>query len=286
MLKQTFLLLAIIFLFNACTSSPKQPSQFEVSIEEKQWMEKFFKDLLFLEGGAFTLWGSKPVTEIVLYHYSEEEMSSMLSGASKEETENCYVEDNYDLPGNWEKWEKIQSRFPIKKYLLFRSKFDDDGKASFVYFVDILKTAALIQSNYELFRRAVEFDFHPFEVVLDMQNRNSPFWQKIRDSKESPLLWGLLFGFGKMNSLAYYWKHFDCPQSCEDLLESYPFQFSNPNPRGQVRLSENNFLIPRFISFSEDDEVVSGYKEERERIKKAYKGGDHIQVILNQLTSR
>jgi hypothetical protein len=285
MLKQTFFFLAIVFLFHACASPYKQTSQFEVTAEEKQWMGKFFHDLLFGEGVAFTLWGTKPITEIVLYHYTDEEMTAMLRETSKEERENCYVNDNYDLPDNWEKWEKVQSRFPIKKYLIFRSRFNEDGKISFVYFVDILKTATLIQSNYELFRRAVEFDFHPFEVVLDMQNRESPFWQKVRSSKESPLLWGLLFGYGKMNSLAYYWKYFDCPHSCEDRLKSFPSQFSNPSPRGQVRLSEKNFLIPAFISFSEDDEVIRRYQGERERIKNAYKGDDRLQFVLNQLTS-
>ena len=286
MLKQTFFFLAIVFLFFSCSSPRKQNSQLELNFEERQWMEKFFNDLLFVEGAAYTLWGSKPITEIVLYHYTDDEMNAMLLDLSKKEIENCYVSDNYDLPSNWEKWEKIQSRFPIKKYLIFRSHFDEDGKASFVYFVDILKTATLIQSNYELFRRAVDFDFHPFEVVLDIRNRESKFWKKVRDSKESPLLWGLLFGYGKMNSLAFYWKHFDCPQSCKEFIGSYPFQFSNPSPRGQVRISASNFAIPHFVSFSDDDEVVGHYLEERERIKKTYQSNDQLQIILQKLTSR
>jgi hypothetical protein len=285
MLKQTFFFLVTIFLFSSCGSPDKKNLRFELSFEERQWMEKFFNDLLLVEGGAYTLWGSKAITEIVLYHYTDEEMNVMLQGLSKEETENCYVNDNYDLPNNWEKWEEIQSRFPIKKYLIFRSHFDEDEKASFIYFVDILKTATLIQSDYELFRRVVEFDFHPIDVVLDMRNRESVFWKKVRDSKESPLLWGLLFGYGKMNSLAFYWKYFDCPQSCKGFMESYPSHFSNPLPRGRVRISTNNFTIPQFVSFSDNDEVVMRYMKERESIKKTYQENDCLQTILHALTS-
>lgn len=285
MLNQAFFLLSIVFLFSSCSNSNKQLSKFELSNDERQWMEKFFGDLLFVEGGAYTLWGTKPITEIVLYHYTDEEMKTILDGLSKEDMENCYINECYDLPSNWEKWEKIKSRFPMKKYLLFRSYFDEDGKASFVYFVDTLKTAMLIQDNYDLFKKTIGSDFHPFEVVLDMENQDSIFWNKIRDSKDSPLLWGLLFGYGKLNSYVFFWKHFDCPESCEEWLESYPFQFSNPPPRGQVHLSLINFNLPPFASFSDDDERVIQYEKEREQIKKTYKRKDLVQITLEKLTS-
>jgi len=286
MLKHTFFLLAIFFLFSSCSSSKKQSSQLELSPEEKHWMEKFFSDLLFAEGGAYTLWGTKPITEIVLYHYTDEEMKALQEELSKEDKENCYVTDCYDLPSNWEKWEKIKSQFSIKKYLLFRSHFDEDGKASFAYFVDVLRTATLIQDNYELFKKSAEFDFHPLEVVIDMQNPNSVFWNKIRNSKDSPLLWGLLFGYGKLNSCAFFWKHFECPQSCQEAVDSYPFRFSNPSPRGQVRISLTNFTIPQFVSFSDDDETIIQYEKEREKIKKAYQGKDLVKITLQKLTSK
>ena len=74
------------------------------------------------------------------------------------ENEDCYISEQYDLPKNWEKWEKISSRFPMKRYLLFKSHTSEDENVSFVYFVDVLKTAALMQDHYDLFRKAVGFD--------------------------------------------------------------------------------------------------------------------------------
>ncbi len=275
MLRQILLFSPIIFFVSACKDSHKQTLQFDLSLEEKQWMEKFFDDLLFVEGGAYTLWGSKPITEIVLYHYTDDEMNEMLKGLSQEEKENCYLDDDYDLPLNWEKWEKIHTRFPIKKHLIFRSHYDEDGKASFVYIVDILKTAVVLESNYELFRRAVGFDFHPFEVVLEMPIRESTFWQKVRESKDGALLWGLLFGYGKINACAFYWKYFDCPQSCKGFIDSYPCEFSNPPPKGQVHISIDHFTIPSFISFCDEDEVIFRYEAELRKNSKR-----HIKAMI------
>ena len=281
MLKQIIVFSIIFFLSTAHVDA----ASFELNQQERKWMQKFFHDLLFVEGGIYTLWGSKPMTEIVLVHYTEEEVEAILKGAPEEETRNCYVNDCYDLPENWEKWEGIKNRFPIKKYLLFRSHFDADEKISFVYFVDILKTATVIQSNYALFQKAVGFDFHPFEAVLSMPDNTSVFWQKVRESKESPLLWGVLFGYGEINASAFHWKYFDCPQSCKKNIEAYSFQFSNPPPKGQTRLSSDNFILPSFASFTNEDQVIKRYEKERKKIKKTYKGKDLLQLTLQKLTS-
>ena len=156
------ILLATIFLAASCQNDKKNRKLVpEVTLEERQWLGKFFDDLLFWENGAYTLWGSKPLTEIVLYHYTEEQRAEQIKSIPKEELENCYVIDQYDLPVNWEKWEKISSRFHLNRYLLFKSHSSEDGEVSFVYFVDILKTAAVIQDHYDLFSRAIGFDFHP-----------------------------------------------------------------------------------------------------------------------------
>ncbi len=274
-----------LFLFSCYDRQHAQTSiAYEIYDDERAWMDKFFNDLLFVEGAAYTLFGSKPITEIILSHYTEEELAVFLSGLPKEEQENCFLVENYDLPENWEKWERISSRFLIKKYLLFRSHFDEDGKASFVYFVDILKTASVIESNYELFRRTVGFDFHPLEVTLDMPSKDSTFWKNVRASKESALLWGLLFGFGRVNSYAFHWKYFDCPESCKKLIEALPIRFSNPPPRGQVQISLKNLRLPSFASFIDEDKMITRYEGERKKIQKIYQQKDCLDLTLEKLT--
>lgn len=278
--------LTILVFASACNSAQDNvhasSSPFEVSREEKVWMEKFFRDLLFEELGAFTLWGSKPITEIVLYT-SEAEMATSYENLT--ENEDCYISEKYDLPKNWEKWEKISSRFPMKRYLLFKSHTSEDENASFVYFVDVLKTAALMQDHYDLFRKAVGFDFHPLEVVLEMPNPHSRFWKKMARAKDRSLLWGLLFGYGKINSYTFHWKYFDCPESCSSYAEALPNKFSNPSPKGRVHISAENFTIPPFVSFEKDDEMIQRYQKERDEIKAVYKGKDFLDLTLRKLST-
>jgi hypothetical protein len=274
-----------ICFFVSCLTANQQQLLFshEITLDERAWMEKFFDDLLFVEGGVYTLWGSKPITEIVLYHHSQEEIDEMQRVAPEENLENCYIVKNYDLPENWERWEKISSRFPLPKYLLFRSHYTEDRKISFIYFVNILRTASVIEENYEIFQRAVGFDFHPLEVVLEMPNQDSIFWKKIRSAPKSPVLWGLLFGYGKANAYAFYWKHFDSP-ACETFFSKFPNQFSHSGPNGKTEISFKNFEIPAFASFGEEDEMVIQYEKERQKIHKIYRGRDHLDLTLQKLT--
>lgn len=281
--KSLWFFLAILFFFSACQKSNLPSKQHEISSDERIWMEKFFDDLLFVEGAAYTLWGSKPITEIILYHYSTEELEEMLKNASAEQLENCYVSDNYDLALNWEKWEKIHQRFPSQNYLLFRSHFDDDFKASFVYFVNIPLTVSVLQDHYELFRKTVGFEFNPKEVVLDLTNYKSTFWSQVRTSDQKPLLWGLLFGYGSNNAYEFYAKYFTHAKSKSPFIESASFHLSHYPPKGQVITTLDNLDVPSFISFSETDEVIVQYQKDRDAILETYKGKDHLKTTLDKL---
>lgn len=100
-------------------------------------MSKFFDDLLFHEGFVYTLWGHKPLTLAAIYHGPESVGENM-------DTQNCYIEQAYDIPENWEKWEKICARFPMKRYLLFQLPCQEDPNFFYLYFVDILQTATIL----------------------------------------------------------------------------------------------------------------------------------------------
>jgi len=62
--------IAIIFLFFSCflgkTSTTLQ--KYEVTQEEKVWLQEFFRDLLFNFPGAYTLYGTKPASIANIVH--------------------------------------------------------------------------------------------------------------------------------------------------------------------------------------------------------------------------
>jgi hypothetical protein len=276
---------AIILFFTSC-SEPQGGLSCKISKEERVWMAQFFNDFLLSNQAIFTLWGAKPITEVILYHYTDEEKQAYYDSMTAEEKKKCFTIEGYSLEETWQKWERVSSRFPMKRYMLFKSEIFQDQKASLVYFVNILQTAVVIQENYEAFRKVVNFDFNPLEVVLQMKDKNSIFWNAMKNGLGSTsTLWGLLFGFGKINSYAYQWKYFDHTESCEEFCNQLTTRLSNASLHGKVVCSIDDFQIPYFISFDESDEIVRSYKEERKRIQAIYKGRDFLNVTLERLTS-
>lgn len=270
-------------LFFSCENSAKSHSFKPIPIdqEDRQWMTKFFKDMMLDERGVFTLMGSKPLTLIVLENYTEEEIQAHYASLSEEEKKNGRIVEKYDLPENWEKWEKVSARFPMKRYMLFKSGMYENPNATFVFFVDILKTTMVIQENYEIFQKAVGFDFIPIEVVLEMKIKGSKFWERVNGNS---YLWGILFGYGRSNAFAFHWKHFDHPKISENFFESLNPDFSEEPLRGKVEITLKNFQIPAFVSFVDNDPTIEAYKKERERIQEMFKGKDFLDHTLQRLT--
>lgn len=231
-------------------------------------MEKFFKDVMLEENGIFTLLGTKPITAIPLYLYTDEELKAYYDQLSAEEQDELLEVVDYNVPRNWEEWEKIQSRFPIRNYLFFKKIDILNPRVPVIYFVNIQKTTALIQEHYALFRNEMGFDFDPVMVVLEFE-KGSPFWDKVLNHS---VLQGLLYGFGKENAFAF--KHAE---------KGSQHHFSDAHRMGKASL--HDFPIPIFASFSEKDDVIDKYIVEREEIRRKYKGNDFLNFTLQKLTS-
>ncbi len=321
-----------LMLFTACSSPYSEPSKkFELTDEEHLWLEKFFRYFMLHETAIYTLAGSKPLTEMILCYQDipEEQLREekredylyfllnrsnekdvkfykKLSPLEKEE-KALLINDKdfiYNIEELWEKWEKIQHRFSIKKrfLLLKQERPREDWKEIFpnytaiydILFVDVLKTALVIQENYELFRKAVGYDFDPFEVVFELENKHSNFWGKL-EGKEGwryATLWGLLYGFGKENAFSYTWKGRSTKEphrtEKEKLwaanLQSQSSCKNRPSGSEEGAFTISNFTTPIFKSFIENDPVVAKYEAERESIRQLYKGKDFVSCTLELLT--
>lgn len=270
-----FFFILTIFFFVSCQKS----SHPLVKDDEKIWIGKFFKDLFLEEGAIYTLWGSKPITRIILYEYSEEEVDNYNKSLTQNEIKNSRIRMNYDLPVNWKKWKAIEDRFPMKRYMLFEAKWHDDPEVKFIYFVDILKTALILQEYYEEFRKVVGFDFNPVKEVYKMKEDDPIFWKKLNSS-----LWGLLFGYGKHNSYAFYWKNFDHTRETENFFTNLEGKSSNNQGLiGNQNRTLKNLGIPSFISFFSNDPVVEEYQKEKEFIQKTYKHRCFIKKTIDRL---
>lgn len=266
----------------SCTSHKAEVSSISVTADERVWLTQFFKDVMLSEDAIYTLWGSKPMTIIAIEIYSDEENQALYDALTEEEKKEGFYCVGYSLDKTWFEWEKIQDRFSMNRFMFFKTdQFGSDEHVIFVLFVDILKTAATIQDNYEDFRKAIGHDFHPLELTLDMKKKDSVLIDKLKGNAH---LFGILFGYGRMNSYLFQWQHFDHPASTEDYCTNI-VSFSSQEPiTGYYRYSIDQFGIPDFKSFLEIDPVVENYKKERERIKEIYKGKDFLDLTLKKIT--
>lgn len=326
-MKLRFLML-LVLLFTACSSPHREIcKKFNLTEEEYSSLEKFLRYIMFHENAIYTLAGSKPLTGLSFYSTDlpEEELREKerpqrayfllnrdnakdlefyekLSSAEKEEKALLIKNKDfiYDFERLWSSWEKICHRFPLKKrFLLIKKERTENLWKTVVphctafydiFFVDVLKTALVIQENYELFKQKVGYDFDPMEVVFELEKKQSEFWDRIQGC-ESSHLWGLLYGYGKENAFSYFWKGrhlkgLNCSEKEKLFAESLLTTLScrdRPSAGETSAFSASCFSIPAFASFSNPDPVIAKYETEKEVIRRLYKGKDFVGLTLELL---
>ena len=186
----------------------------------------------------------------------------------------------------WLAWKKISHQLDNNRFLMFIQP-DEEGKTCYdLFFVDILKTAAILAENYDYFKKITGMDFDPIAIVYEIKDPQSQFWNRVF-RLETHLAKGLLFGYGKKNSLLFEYrlKHLgkDHPLSKKIMNIHFPTSF---NVAGETKVQRGqgnfkNFTIPRFGVVDRTD--VRKYQEEKKEIESYYKGKKFIQATLEKL---
>ena len=272
--------IALMLMFWGCHSTSKASSKHELLPEEKIWMHRFFEHLLLDNCGIYTLWGSKPMVRFEMCLYSSEELSKLQDEVEENENAETVTIENYNFPENWEKWEKIRDQFNIRRFLIFKRDSPDDPKLPWIFFVNIYETALVIQKNYPIFRKRIGEDFDSLDVVFELQEESSKFWDIVFEQSE---LVGLLYGFGLENSLCFSWKYRDNKANIQDFAHSLNSNFSIQR-KNYGSATIHTFSLPIFAEFNKNHCMVNRYEAERKEIKKIYKNQDFVTYTLNKLT--
>jgi hypothetical protein len=265
--------------------------------EKTRWNE-FYVRLLFIESGAFTLHGSKPITGIILDHRPKEEkdkeradlLSKMLEEerpAIKSEKKIDY-DPKYDFSESWRLWEKNLQKDKINNYIIahFPTKTSD---LDFIYIVNIVEAATIIKKHYSLFKNYVGFDFDPLEMVFEIYNENSVFWNKLLNNEktipESVCLLGILFGYGIENSYPYSLLFDDERTGLSKKITSnlYKQVIKNQYPVKVKKFSEKDFPIPGFKTFSTWKPQCIRYEKEKSEIMNIYRKKELEKEALKKL---
>jgi len=305
-LKRFCYIVSIFIFLYGC--SPK--TQNSLSTEESQssdeslWMSQFFRYLLLQECGIYTLWGDKPVTAFEIDLRSEEELAPLCASIPLElitipidlSTESGRIKyeklseaerdrvifvnyEDLEFLSKWEKWKEKQKNLSIKNYLLLLKENPKDEKLPRFFFINIRETILTLEKNYELFKEVFGKDFNPPEIIFEIKEPKSPFWDKVMLDDRCR---GILFGFGENNSWCFYWKYQAASKKFTNTLRGKP---SEENQQYKIWTIEE-FPIPGFVSFSEDDRIVKKYQQQRQNIKEIYKGKDFTRTSLDKLTEQ
>lgn len=270
--------------------------------EEKKWMENFFGYLLYQQAGAYTLWGTKPMTVFELDMRSEEERNAVYAQLPKEVKEELpilidmnhkvgrkkyrilskkemervmYVSYDYlDFALNWERWEKYQKDLKISHYRFIKRTNKEQPNCPWVFFVSTDMALEILGQYYSLFKEVVGFEFDPVSVLGELEQEDSVFWLRVMTDDRT---WGTLLGFGRENAECYYQKYTEKRQ----LKHSgHP---SEPRYQAYKIRTLEELPIPGFVSFSQNDPIVRKYLKEKETIQTIYKNEDFLQVTLERL---
>lgn len=267
------ILIPAIFLV-ACGKQSNR--SYDLSEKEYEALQSFFSSFLFSEGGAYTLFSDKPITFEVIIPVSE----------LSDEDRPFIVNDQ-----DWENgWKKIKSRIKTPLFLLVeRPSPLTKGRSAFL--VNIAATAITLQKHYHELKEFVGFEFDPFQVIFEIENEHSLFWDKVLKNE---YFLGTILGYGEDNAhiawLHQCYKDGEYSGKYQDKIKEFieTIFSKSPSSNASAQTKEDiSFLLPSFSCYSagQSERLLEKYKHDREEIKKIYKGKDLVDVTLDRITS-
>ncbi len=273
----------------------------QLTRKEKKDLRNFFYNVLLESSGIYVLHGSKPLSNMLIWSNPSkkefEEICAKLPPQLAHQTFHkkpswkelfwgyCF---NARKPFYPQQWERVKQKIKLTNYLIaIRPELNRDAPfTKSLFFVNITNTIALFQKHYVFFKQLVGFDFDPLEMIYDLENPASVFWQKI---EYNYIAWGLLFGFGEENArfFTYWMDGLDQRQGRSlDYFRYAPFDsYENKDFFLRWSLNYHHFSLPVFRHF-ENDPVLEKYRKERDKIKKLYRGRDPLVVTVQRLTEK
>ncbi|NGX45084.1 MAG: hypothetical protein K940chlam2_00226 [Chlamydiae bacterium] len=280
------LFLFFIFFSPSCTKKSHSQTK-HLTEQERSDLSHLFNHLLIQNHGAYVLFGSKPISELFITpKLSAEEQQrtySLLSEEAKKNITHDY-DTEYDLRECWDTWQRLMGSFCSSRYLIVERPLEKDPRCSSLLLVGIENTYRLLVENYEFFREIYGRDFRPLEVIYQIEDSSSSFWNAVLKNQSCL---GLLFGYGRTNAHLFpLWigrgKKGEPAQAFLNQL-SFSFTAERVLPSNKLRVK---YLTPPLFRSLEGDEKIERYKKEQKTIKALYSKGDFLEISLAELTRR
>jgi hypothetical protein len=161
--------------------------------EDREILEYFFSYLISYENFGYVLFGDKPMAA-----------GGFETLFTIENSLNEATIKQRALRLGWLTWEKYSTLFPSQKFVLRLSK--NPISPSFYWIVLINKNSCLrcIESNLDIFKAVLGDSITPQSVLKDLMCKEDIFRDALK--KHDGLL-GILFGYGRNNSMIFQQQH-------------------------------------------------------------------------------
>lgn len=255
--------------------------------------EEFYNRFLFLDAVAFTIHGTKPITEVTFDRRSAEEKVQLRQAyfeslSLKDQKRFLKYEKNphfrYDYTKLWDRYKT--DVLSSSQRFLFVKKREEIKEWEYLYVVNVLEATKVIYKNYALFRKFIGSEFDPLELVLSIQG-SSPFWDQMFSRETTPekvCLWGILFGYGFENSYPFSLHFAEKNSRNSGFIDSLISRFKlAPESLKVKKIHSQDFPLPGFIPFESPSSSMRKFEEESKQIKKLYKGKHPRDVLFSEL---
>ncbi len=180
-----FFISILFLLYSFSTQATSFQCLSQIPNQDKESIEKLLSYLLFDEGFAYVLFGSKPLSTIG---------HDKTTPTSYKE---LYPHPMFELEAWWKIWEKYSHFFPTKDYLFFSQETDNWFE---VFLMNKSNCLKVIEENLPLFRERINHNLGPAEILDHLVS--SPDIFRVGLNKSQGLL-GILLGYGKKNSIGF-----------------------------------------------------------------------------------
>jgi hypothetical protein len=267
----------LLLLFCGCSSSEKSSELL------------FLENVMIREAGLYVLMGSKPMSTFEIdagFPETEEEKKRYYrdylraqNSASKQSlmsyeqfSKQCDNSLHFHYKHLWETWQAkmLQEVGPCYLFVARKNPYGERRKSGL--FINVPHTLLTLKKYYQEFVEMNGAPFDPQQVLNEISDENSSFWEKAFHSNYTQ---GLLLGYGRKNAFAFSW------QVENNIMASALPLLNEPTFKQDIAISD--LQLPSVQVFSLGDEILETYKRERSQILDELKNKDFEAAVMQWL---
>lgn len=251
------ILLFCICFFSAC--STKKPT---IETKNRPRIHSFLNHFLFVNGGAYTLFGDKPISEMLLFVGTEDDLMEL----TEEELKRAMPRDD-SIVEDWRIWKCYADKIPSKHFIIAERLCSFDPSHVIYAILNVDRVKEVLCKYRATFVEKIGAPFDSDQVIKEFKILHSSFWEQVFTDHS---LSGLLFGYGEEN-IAYFSDHMENQEEENQFSDKY-------NPLA----TSKDFPIPIF-AISSEDKTAAHYLEQRMKIQSIYRNKDIVDVTIQRL---